>query len=112
MLERVEGLADRDALSYSLQLAVHEACSNIVEHAYASQDGKFWVTFSVSTEPACLITELNDLGSSFNPSEIPLPDLDTGQEHGYGLFLVHQIMDEVIYQPQQPGNYWRLVKYF
>ena len=111
MLARVEGLPDVDAFAYNVQLAVHEVCTNVVDHAYADgTSGRIVVCMELVTTPRQLVVEVHDTGGSFDPSSIPLPNLDEGQVHGYGLFLIHQLMDQVTYDPRPDGNTWRLVK--
>ena len=39
-----------------------------------------------------------------------MPDLDTGQVHGYGLFLVRSLIDDVTYAHSGGENRWELVK--
>ena len=36
-LARVENIPEREAVVYNLQLAAHEACANIIDHAYAGE---------------------------------------------------------------------------
>jgi serine/threonine-protein kinase RsbW len=111
MLSRVEGLAEPAVLSYSVQLAVHEACANIIDHAYEGREqDRFKVALSLEETPRRFVAELYDSGRSFDLSRVPQPTLEDPQIHGYGLFLIQQLLDEVTYQPQSGNNYWRLVK--
>lgn len=103
---------EKDALIYNIELAVHEACANIVEHAYAGLSGRIEVVFTLVEEPRQLIVELGDNGRSFDLSTVTSPDLDQPHTSGYGLFLVHQLMDEVDYYPEPGNNRWRLVKQY
>jgi serine/threonine-protein kinase RsbW len=54
----------------------------------------------------------HDTGASFDPTVVPTPRLGELQEHGFGLFLVRELMDEVEYQANASGNCWTLVKRF
>jgi serine/threonine-protein kinase RsbW len=111
VLARVEGLAEPAMVAYRVNLAVHEICANIVEHAYAGQpEGRIAVTVVLITQPRSLIIDLHDTGRSFDPACVLAPNLNEGQVGGYGLFLVRELMDDVIYQPQPGSNCWRLVK--
>lgn len=94
--------------AYSVQLAVHECLTNIVVHAYGDQAGEieillklWWQKFSA---------EIRDNGRAFSPADVQEPDLENGQIHGYGLFLMHELMDSVAYESNGKGNFWRLVK--
>jgi serine/threonine-protein kinase RsbW len=102
---------EEESLPYSLELAVYETCTNIVEHAYKDTDGRIELELSIEKQPQRLVIDLYDTGHSFNMANVPLPNLDVPQEHGYGLFLVHQLMDDVSYKPENGKNHWRLVKY-
>jgi anti-sigma regulatory factor (Ser/Thr protein kinase) len=111
VLARVEGLTDAKGTAYNVELAVQETSANIVTHAYQGQPGgRIAVTLRVEDGPRRLVVELRDSGKAFDREAIPLPDLENGQIHGYGLFLVESLMDEVQYQPQPGHNQWRLVK--
>jgi serine/threonine-protein kinase RsbW len=111
MLMRVEGLRDVASVAFNLQLAIHEACTNIVRHAYGGQQGaRIEITLSLEVAPTRMVVELRDTGEPFVLEEVPSPDLEAGQLHGYGLFLMRSLLDEVWYEPQVGNNRWRLVK--
>lgn len=110
------GFSEDDA--YKIQLAVDEACSNIIEHAYGggSKENNICCVCKILTDK--LKIELYDNGASFNPNNVPSPNLSTKLEDrdkgGLGLFLIRQIMDFVEFQPQiqtrcASGTYNRLV---
>jgi serine/threonine-protein kinase RsbW len=111
MLARVENLAEPEVTIYNVQLAIQEACTNIIEHAYGGQpDNRLSVTFTLDEGTHHLIIELQDTGQPFDETTVCPPDLDVPQEGGYGLFLMHALLDEVVYTPQSEYNCWRLVK--
>ena len=111
LLERVEGLVEPTMLIYSVQLALQEACANIVDHAYSGQTGgRIEVTFTIEPFPRRLTIDLHDTGQPFEPEAVPAPDLDEVQVHGYGLFLMRTLLDEATYQSLPGHNYWHLVK--
>lgn len=116
MLVRVDGLSDPQQTIYNIQLAVHEGCTNIVDHAYVDDGGRIAVNLMLGWTPPQLIIELHDTGRAFDPATIADPNvgdpnLDDPQVRGYGLYLMRQIMDEVIYETRTEGNCWRMVKY-
>ena len=112
MLSRVDGLQEPAVVAYNIQLAVHETCTNIVDHAYGgAPDGRIVITLTLATGPRRLVVDLHDTGRSFDPSTVPEPDLERGQVHGYGIFLMHSLMDDVAYAAGADGNRWRLVKH-
>jgi len=112
LLAEVEDVAERDTLSYTVQLGIHEICTNIVQHAYAQQqeNNRIAITMEMQTQPRCLCVTLFDTGERFDQSTAKDPLLDEGQVHGYGLFLVRNVMDEVTYSRHPDGNCWRLAK--
>jgi serine/threonine-protein kinase RsbW len=112
LLERVDGIADRTTVVYSIQLATHEACTNIIDHAYAGDPkGRIAITLTLDSGPRRLIVELTDTGRAFDMSSVPEPDLNEPRDSGYGLFLIRNLMDEVAYDAGPDGNHWRLTKF-
>lgn len=110
VLERLDGVRERDAVVYNVELAVHETCTNIVEHAYDGYPGRIEVAISVCDSPRRVVVEMHDTGRAFNPAEVKEPDLSEAHTNGYGLFLMHRLVDEVSYAPEAGNNHWRLVK--
>lgn len=112
ILAKVEGLAGKTTTVYNIQLAVHETCTNIVNHAYEGQPaGRIRITITFASHPSVLTVELSDTGTPFQISDVAEPDLAEPQIHGYGLFLIRRLMDEVTYDSYQGANVWRLTKY-
>jgi serine/threonine-protein kinase RsbW len=88
-------------------LAVTEAVSNVIRHAYnsdASQD----VSVEVNVDEQDLIIEIIDQGHT--PDGLPEgePDLDDPGPGGYGVYLIRTVMDEVQWSRQARGNVLRL----
>ena len=112
LLDQVEQLTDRTTVAYNIQLALHEVCVNIVDHAYKDMpEGQIGITLTLNPNTACFVAEVCDTGRAFDPSQVAQPDLNEPQIRGYGLFLVHSLMDEVTYTALPEGNHWRLVKH-
>jgi serine/threonine-protein kinase RsbW len=111
ILQHVEALPEREHTIYNVQLAVHEGCANIVDHAYRHEEnGRILVEMSLVWNPPQFVVDLYDVGAAFNPESVPEPSFDAPQVRGYGLYLMRQIMDEVSYYPLPGQNRWRLVK--
>jgi serine/threonine-protein kinase RsbW len=96
------------AESYNMQLAIHECLTNIIIHAYGEQSGAIEIVLKLRWGK--FSAEIHDNGRAFQPDDIQHPDLENGQIHGYGLFLMHQLMDSVAYESNGKGNSWRLAK--
>lgn len=109
-LTNIEHLAEPTTILYNLELAIQEISVNIATHAYANTSGRISMSATLSYDPLRITIMLRDSGASFNPLDVPEPSLGELQEHGYGLFLVTELMDEVEYQQTASENVWRLVK--
>jgi serine/threonine-protein kinase RsbW len=88
-------------------LAVDEACTNIIKHAYKlSPEGEIIIKIDYD-EDKFNITII-DYGKSFEPDKVPLPDLQKYyREHkvgGLGMYLMKSLMDDVKYT-SVPGEY-------
>jgi serine/threonine-protein kinase RsbW len=95
---RTVGFDDR-AL-YQIQLAVDEACANVVDHAYkGAEPGEMEVT-CICTDQGLTI-RVRDWGRGFDPGGVEEPDVNAPLEDralgGLGLFLVQQMMDHVLF---------------
>ena len=104
-----------DAAVYQVEMAVDEACSNIIEHAY-NGEGKGKIDCTCRCETDRLVIVLTDAGKSFDPEQVQLPDLqaplENRESHGLGLFFIREWMDKVDYQARSGGgNLLTLVKY-
>lgn len=91
---------------YQVEMAVDEACSNIIEHAYGeSSQGDILLTCSNNDEG--IIVVLRDTGISFDPETVKKPErtasLEERKSHGLGLFFIHEWMDKVQYK-STPGE--------
>lgn len=113
MLAQESNLEEREIVIYNVQLAVQEVCTNIIRHAYSPEQQEYeriHVTMRLDAEPRRLIVELFDQGGLFDEGLVQEPDLEEGQVHGYGLFIVKNLMDEVTYTRLLEGNSWSLAK--
>ena len=106
------GLGEDDVAK--LELAVDEACANVIEHAHGHDSNKE-VTVRATFDTATLRIEVVDEGEGFDPTAVPatpveqmVHDRRTG---GLGLRVMKSLMDEVSYEIV-PGerNRLRLLK--
>lgn len=95
----------------SLELAVNEAASNIVKHAYhGRQDQRIEVEVTAFVEGIAVL--LRDHGDPFDPTTAPVLVLDRTRESGSGLYILRQSVDEVSYSRDERGsNCLTLVKF-
>jgi serine/threonine-protein kinase RsbW len=98
---------------YEVQLAVDEACANIIEHAYGGE-GNGEIECSCRIDPDKLTMVLRDHGRPFDPDSVPEPDTSSDIEErkarGLGLYLLRKLMDEVRFEFTESGNVLTLVK--
>lgn len=99
---------------YDIQLAVDEACTNIISHGYAGMDPGS-IILDLDIDPNRIVVTLTDFGHSFEPSSAQVPDVNAPIEErelgGFGLFFIQQSMDEMHYQVTEDGNKMLLTKY-
>lgn len=110
MLKFAKGLSDATMITYNLQLAAQEACTNIVKHAYDGKEGRINLTLTLANDSSYFAIDSFDEGRSFDITDVPPPRLGEAHMHGYGLFIMKKLMDEVEYKPKPEGNYWHLRK--
>jgi serine/threonine-protein kinase RsbW len=107
------GLDER--ATWQVQLAVDEAATNVIQHAYDDEKPGV-LTISWACENGRFMITLRDSGRSFDPASVPPPDIHSSLEErqvgGLGLYLITRLMDEVRFDfhPQE-GNVLTMVKY-
>jgi serine/threonine-protein kinase RsbW len=98
-----------------ITLAVDEACTNIIKHAYKF-DPHQPITVTVRSSGATFEVAILDRGRQFDPEHLTAPDMKEYLTHyrrgGLGVYLMKSLMDKVEYaiKPGKP-NEVRLIKY-
>ena len=103
-----------DEIVDKITLAVDEACTNIIKHAYKySPEGD--IIINIKSINGKFIISITDYGKDFDPSSVPEPDIQRYyQQHkvgGLGIYLMKKLMDEVNYNVSTKKNQVVLVKY-
>lgn len=103
------------ALLNGIILAVDEAVTNIITHAY-SEGRHDTIEISLLVEPARIEVVIRDSGVTFDPKTVAEPDMHTqmtqARRHGLGIFLMRRVMDEVEYLFKEGvRNELHMVKY-
>ena len=83
--------------SFEIETAIREALANAIVHG-CKEDHDQTVRVSVGCDEARgMIIVVRDPGSGFDPSTLPSPIVgkQVFSEHGRGIFLINQLMDEV-----------------
>ncbi|UCE04910.1 MAG: ATP-binding protein [bacterium] len=97
--------------SNNITLAVDEACSNIIKHAYGGSTNKPIHVKCVLSEDRLEVI-LRDFGKKADESEIKSRELDDVRPGGLGVHLIKSVMDIVRYDNSyEQGNQLQLVKY-
>lgn len=107
-LSRQEVYRESRKERYLVELAVIEACTNIIHYAYPpSSPGNLGVCLRRADDTIEIL--LLDQGAPFDPTGAPLPDLQESREGGgYGIFLMRKIMGSVAYQRR--GSRWNCLR--
>jgi serine/threonine-protein kinase RsbW len=108
-----EQLAVDQATCYDLKLGVEEACANIITHGYAGMNPGS-IMLQLIVDPKQVRVTLTDFGHPFEPYEPEAPDLEAalegGLSHGFGLYLLYQMMDDIQYHTAEDGNHLSFAK--
>ena len=102
-----------DETIFQLQLAVDEACSNIITHGYAGMNPGS-IILELKFRSDFVLVNITDFGHPFEPSPSPKPDVEALLEDrlagGFGLYFIYQTMDEVDYKTSEEGNILTFIK--
>jgi len=98
---------------FDIQLAVDEACTNIIEHAYGGSGGEICLRCECDGNDFEVI--IRDHGQPFDPQAVATPDveaeLDKRQEGGLGMYFMRCLMDEVRFRFDPQSNELRMIKH-
>ena len=88
------------------KLAMDEACTNIIKHAYSGVGGD--IRIDVQAEPGKVEINVFDRGIPFDWGGVEDPDLEQyveiGKKGGLGIFLMNRLMDDLDYHASEAGN--------
>lgn len=116
-----------------ITLAVHEACANIIDHAYPQENSQYLsIILVLDHQAAQFRADLYDMGRAFAPppgnaattwqrsvrergtyyclESVAEPTLE--QDRGRGLYLMQQLMDHISCLVTDDGNHWQLIKQY
>ncbi len=114
VLEAARAVGLDEQMQCRLQLAVDEACANVVDHAYQGLE-------TGDMEVCCylgkwtFVVRVRDWGQGFDLGAVSVPSITAPLQErtlgGLGLYLIRQVMDEVRFttNPQQ-GNVLTMIK--
>ena len=107
---RKYGVAER--IINAFKLAIDEAATNIIRHAYRDWDG--FITIRIIIRDKSVTVSMIDQGHTFDPRNVRDPDLhryvDIGKKGGLGIFIIRRVIDTIDYRKTVEGNELRLTK--
>jgi anti-sigma regulatory factor (Ser/Thr protein kinase) len=113
-MEKIAGDWDLSpALALNMNLVIEEALSNIIFYAFTDKN-KHEIKISISIDNKILTIKITDDGIPFNPLKQKQPDITLPAEErpvgGLGIFLMSQIMDQMLYKRKGNENILTLKK--
>ena len=110
----LERLGCTERLVMQMKMAVDELFANISFYAYDSESGPVTVLFDYEEESSTAILTFIDEGKPYNPLEAEEPDVELEGElrpiGGLGIFLVRNLMDDMLYEYKDRQNILTLKK--
>ena len=100
--------------AFAVQMAVDEASTNVIEHAYAGRtDGTIDITCELASDR--MVVRIHDHGLAFDPRAVLPPGsaapMSENEERCLGLLLMHKLMDSVDFRfDAVKGNTLTMVK--
>lgn len=106
-IARLHGLSE-ETLG-DLKLALTEACTNSVRHAYAGGEGEVEILYEL--HPDRLVVEVGDEGAGFAPTSLGARDTEGDlSEGGLGIAIIRALTDELDLSAGDAGVRLRFVK--
>jgi serine/threonine-protein kinase RsbW len=93
-----------DDVVADLKLAVTEACTNAIEHAYAGDPGSNEIVIRFALDDDTLAVEVQDWGSGFDAEAEPAPEEELRDHAGVGLMLIRSLTDELTIESGGAGS--------
>lgn len=113
------GLSEFDAAQ--LEMAVDEACANIIEHSYGGEtlpeadSQNAGIRINLIQQQDRVVVEVYDHGQGFDFDDYkfmkPEDYLDGEHDRGLGMYIIHKFVDQLTYERGTPsGNHLTLTK--
>lgn len=113
LLELKSKLNIKDDEFYNIMIATTEAVNNAVNHGNKLNPNKF-VDFNIYANENEIVIFIKDEGEGFNPDEIDdcLQPENLLKTSGRGVFLIKELMDEVMIDSNYDGTKITMKYYF
>lgn len=96
------------------KIAVDEACTNVIKHAYRGDDSQ-QIDLAVIVEDDRVTVRIRDAGRSFQQEFYTSPDIfelaENRRAGGFGVHIMRSLMDRVEYSSRGNTNEVRLTKF-
>ena len=97
-----------------MRLAIIEAVINAIEHS-KSTERKIFITFGLNPKKRQITIIIQDYGTGFDPEAVETPDIvkkmrKGSYKRGWGLKLMHSMMDEVKIHSSAKGTQVTMIK--
>ncbi len=115
VMEAAQAAGLDESAIYAVQLAVDEAATNVIEHAYEGMEpGNLECACEILPDGLKII--MLDHGRPFDPGLVPDPETNASLEdvrpRGLGLFFMRKMMDELSFEfSEKHGNRLVMVKH-
>lgn len=103
-------IIEDEKIFQDIELSLNEALSNIIYHAYQNEPNHE-IQINVNLYPQEAVFEIVDIGLTNvhgidvkSPPPLKALDVNAISESGRGIFLLNQLMDEVIYRTEKDRN--------
>jgi serine/threonine-protein kinase RsbW len=93
-----------DDVVADLKLAVTEACTNAIEHAYAGNPGANEIVVRFALDDDAFAVEVQDWGVGFDTEIEPPRDEELRDRAGVGLMLIRSLTDELTIESGGAGS--------
>lgn len=93
-----------DAALADLKVAVTEACTNAIQHAYPVGSAEASVVVRYRTAAGLLEVEVEDGGCGFDPNQPPPVASQNDENQGMGLLIIRALAEEVVISSDESGS--------
>ncbi len=90
------------ALFARAELAVHEACMNVIDHANLPGGSTLALALALTDEN--LTVRVSDSGEPFDLAAVPIPDPHVLQPRGYGVKIIRALVSDLSYRRLESSN--------
>ncbi len=98
----VEHVSSDREIRNAVTTAFGEAFNNVCIHAYGGKNEGV-LEVDIETAPDRVTLHVKDWGASADMAAVAEPDLEELPEGGLGVFMMHALVDEVVYRSGSPN---------